>query len=59
MKWPKTDRMEVRRDGEGRFFDEDSDFEVEIGLRWPKVSANGPKLFEKFEKNYKIWKRFA
>ena len=42
--------MEVRRDGEGRFFDEDSDFEVKIGLRWPKVSENGPKLFETFQK---------
>ena len=46
-KSPKTDRMEVRRDG----FDEDSDFDVEAGLRWPKVSENGPKLFEKFQKN--------
>ena len=43
--------MEVRRDGEGRFFDEDSDFEIEIGLRWPKVSEDGPKPSKQFQKN--------
>ena len=50
--------MEVRRDGEGRFFDEDSDFELEIGLRWPKVSENGPELFENFRKIRKSEKSF-
>ena len=44
--------MEVRRDGEGRFFDEDSDFEVEIGLRWLQVTDNDPKPFGFF---VEIW----
>ena len=44
-KRPKSDRMEVVLDGNYRFFYEDSDFEVEIGPRWPKVAENGPKIF--------------
>ena len=40
MKQPTTGRMEVLLDGEGRFFDEDSDFKVEIGPRGPKVAEN-------------------
>ena len=46
MKRPKTGRMEVRRDGEDRFFDEESDFEVEIGAGWPKMIENGFQLYE-------------
>ena len=44
-KRPKTGRMEVLLDGNYRFFYEDSDFEIEIGPRWPKVAEDGPKIF--------------
>ena len=47
MKRPKTGHMEVRRDGEGSCFDEESDFEIEIGPRARKISEICPKLCKK------------
>ena len=41
-KRPKTGRMEATRGGNCIFFYEDSDFDVESGPRWPKVTENGP-----------------
>ena len=48
MRRPKTGRMEVRRDGEDRFFYQDSDFEIESGAGQPKVAENGPNFFRKW-----------